>query len=105
MIRVFLIVAFLVYTKYSILSPTNERVTRHVTWRVQLITAVIQVLFKSGGRISYLGRYICHILEPQNMSKQNDRLHKDYILALILTELEGFFFVNKKIGDVSPPAA
>ena len=41
------------------LPPTNRRVVQPVTWRDRLITAVIQLLFKLGGRIWDLGRKKC----------------------------------------------
>ena len=45
-------------TKYGILPLTNEIMTQPVTWQDQPNTAVIQLLFKLGGRVPYLGRYV-----------------------------------------------
>ena len=41
------------------LPPTNRRVVRPVTWQDQPINAVIQLLFKLGGRIPDLGPELC----------------------------------------------
>ena len=43
-------------SKSCILPPTNRGVVQPVTWRDQPITAVIQLLFKLGGRIPDLGQ-------------------------------------------------
>ena len=48
-------------SKSCILPTTNRRVVQPVTWRDRLITAVIQLLFKLGGRIRDLGQNICHL--------------------------------------------
>ena len=45
--------------QYGILyTLTKYRVVQSVTWRYQKIKSVIQLLFKLGGRIPYLGRLV-----------------------------------------------
>ena len=44
-------------THLGILPQKNDKITQPGTWQAQLITAVIQLLFKLGGRIPYLAQH------------------------------------------------
>ena len=46
------------WTKYGILPSTNGKVTPTVTCLVKLFTTFIELLFKLGGKISYISHSI-----------------------------------------------